>query len=106
MLDRIAGQDRNGAAFRETEIEQALRQPVDDLLGFAVRDFAPLPVRAAALRQPGTLGRLLGPFRKRSRNMLLVRLQRNARLQNDDAIGTTLDRDVARPPIPPLQTRG
>ena len=99
VLDRIAGQDRDGTAFGEAEIEQALRQPVDDALGFAVGDFAPLPVGAAALRQPDALGRLLRPFRKRSRNMLLVRLQRNARLQDDDAIRTTLDRDVARQPF-------
>ena len=99
MLDRIAGEDRDRTARLELQIEQALRQPVDDLLSFAVGDFSPLPVAAGALRQPDTARRFGGPFRQRRRNMALVRLQRNPRLQNDDAVGPPLDRDVARQPF-------
>ena len=99
VLDGIAGEDRDGAAAFNTEIEQALRQRVDGALGFAVGNLSPLPVGAAALRQPDALGRLLRPFRERGRNVLLVRLQRNARLQDDDAVGPPLDGDVALQPV-------
>ena len=64
VLDRIAGEDGDGAAVSDAEIEQALRQRVDGALGFAVGDFSPLPVRAAALRQPDAIGRSASPISK------------------------------------------
>ncbi len=99
VLDRIAGQDRDGPSLGNSEIEQALRQRIDRALGVTIRDLAPLPVGTAALRKPDPLGRLLGPFRQRGRDMLLVSLQRNARLQHDRAVGASLDRDVALQPF-------
>ena len=86
VLDRIAGENRDRTALLEAEIEQALRQRIDGALGFAIGHLAPLPVGTAALREPDALRRLLRPFRQRRRDVLLVGLQRNARLQNDDAI--------------------
>ena len=100
MLDRIAGEDRDRTAGLELQIEQALRQPVDGALGLAIGQLAPLPVGAgcAAPARSGS-GASAGPFRQRGRDVLLVRLQRNPRLQDDDAVGPPLDRDVALQPF-------
>ena len=99
MLDRIAGQDRDGAAGLKPEIEQALRQRIDRALGLAIGQFAPLPFGASALREPDAIGRSARPFRQGSRNMGLIGLQRNPRLQDDDAVGPPLDRDIACQPF-------
>ncbi|MHC2949915.1 hypothetical protein ACVIJX_007063 [Bradyrhizobium diazoefficiens] len=98
MLDRVAGHDRDRAAI-ETEIEQALRQCIHGALGFAVRDLPPFAVRSAALGEPDALGCLRRPFRQRGRDVLLVRLQRNARLQHHRAVAAALDVDVACQPL-------
>ena len=99
MLDRVAGQDRHRTALGNAEIEQALGQRIDGALGLAVGHLAPLPVRTEALREPDPLRRLLGPFRQRGRNVLLVSLQRNARLQHNAAVGAPVDGDVALQPF-------
>ena len=85
-----------GSSFRSSS---ALRQRIHGALGLAIGQLAPLPVGARALRQPDPLGRFLRPFRQRGRDMLLVGLQRNPRLQNDDAVGPPLDRDIALQPF-------
>jgi hypothetical protein len=99
VLDRIAGEDRDRATGLDLQIEQTLRKPVGDAFGLAIGQPPPLPVRAGALRKPGALRRFLCPFRQRCRDMVLIGLQRNPRLQNNDAVAPPLDRDVARQPI-------
>ncbi len=106
MLDRIARQDRDRAPGVESQIAQALRQRNDGALGFPIRQLAPLPLSAGALRQPDSIRRFPGPFRQRSRDMLLVSLQRNPRLQDDDAVRPPLDRDVALQPFDLVRKAG
>ena len=60
---------------------------------------APLPLRSASLREPCPLGCFVRPFRQRCRDVLLIRLQRNPRFQDDDAVAPPLDRNVAFQPM-------
>src|SRR5262249_34465750 len=83
----------------ELQVDEALRQRIDGTFRLGIRQFAPLPLGTAALRQPDAIGRVPGPFRKIGRDVCSVRLQRNARFQDDRAVIATLDRDVAREPI-------
>ncbi len=99
MFDGIAGEDCNGTPFLELQIEQALRQRIDDTLGFAIGDLAPLPLLACALREPNAVGCLRRPLRQRGRNVGFVALQGNARLQDDDAVLAPLHGDVAWQPF-------
>src|ERR1700755_2818182 len=80
-------------------MESTLRQRVYGSLGFAIAELAPLPLGPCALRQPDAIGRFVRPFRQRRRDMFLIGLERNPRLQDDDAIGPPLDRNVALQPI-------
>ena len=98
VLDRITGENRDRETV-EPEIEQRLRQRIDGALGFAIGHLAPFAVGAAALGKPDPLGRFLRPLCQRSRDMLLVGLQRDAGLQHHRAVVAALDVDVARKPL-------
>src|ERR1700758_1943847 len=99
MLDRIARKDRDGTPGLETEVGGPFGRRTAPALGPAIGDFSPLPRLACALREPDALWRLIGPFRQRSWDMRVIGFQRNARLQDDDAVIAPLDHDVAREPI-------
>ena len=99
VFDRIARQDCHRAARCQPKIEQTLGQRIDAALGLAIRQLAPLAVRAFALRQPGCVGPLERPFGERCRDVFFVRFERIARLQNDHTVVAAIDLDVARQPV-------